>query len=68
MNDLNPLTFSAGIPSALPDRGRGNFTSGEMLKPLWALPIHGCSGLCKGGGFVAVGEEQGTCETEVVSE
>lgn len=58
VNDLNPLTFSAGVPSALPDRVRGSFTSDKTLKSLWALPVRGCSRICKGGGFVAVGEEQ----------
>lgn len=50
MNDLNPLTFTAGVPSVLPDRVRRIFTSGEVLKLIWALPIHGRSRLCKGGG------------------
>lgn len=58
VNDLNPLTFSAGVPSALPDRVRGSFTWDEMLKPLWALPVRGCSRICTGGGFVAMGEER----------
>lgn len=33
-NDLNPLTLSVGVPSFLPDRERGIFTSSKVFKPL----------------------------------